>query len=150
MLSLRRRESGTSGDCHRRSFGQSRCAGARALGVPHRRCVRQPALRLRRTAPAIGGRIADSRWRGAALSRPGGSRIGLANKLRAYELQDGGHDTIDADMQLGFEADERRYAIAAAMLRSMDCRRIRLMTNNPDKIEELAKAGISIVERLPS
>jgi GTP cyclohydrolase II len=78
-----------------------------------------------------------------------GRGIGLANKLRAYELQDGGHDTIDADMQLGFEADERRYAIAAAMLRSMDCRRIRLMTNNPDKIEELAKAGISIVERLP-
>jgi GTP cyclohydrolase II len=78
-----------------------------------------------------------------------GRGIGLANKLRAYELQDGGHDTIDADMQLGFEADERRYAIAAAMLRSMGCRRIRLMTNNPDKIEELTKAGISIVERLP-
>jgi GTP cyclohydrolase II len=78
-----------------------------------------------------------------------GRGIGLANKLRAYSLQDGGHDTIDADMQLGFEPDERRYAVAAAMLRSMGCRRIRLMTNNPDKIEELAKAGISIVERLP-
>jgi GTP cyclohydrolase II len=78
-----------------------------------------------------------------------GRGIGLANKLRAYTLQEGGHDTIDADMQLGFEPDERRYAVAAAILRSMGCRRIRLMTNNPEKIEELAQAGISIVERLP-
>ena len=78
-----------------------------------------------------------------------GRGIGLANKLRAYALQDGGHDTIDADMQLGFEPDERRYAVAAAILRSIGCRRIRLMTNNPEKIEELAKAGINIVERLP-
>ena len=77
-----------------------------------------------------------------------GRGIGLANKLRAYALQDRGHDTIDADLQLGFAPDERRYAVAAAMLRSMGCRRIRLMTNNPDKIEALAKAGISIVERL--
>ncbi len=77
-----------------------------------------------------------------------GRGIGLANKLRAYALQDRGHDTIDADLQLGFAADERRYAVAAAMLRSMGCRRIRLMTNNPDKIEALAAAGISIVERL--
>ena len=78
-----------------------------------------------------------------------GRGIGLANKLRAYDLQDHGHDTIDADMQLGFEPDERRYAVAAAMLRSMRYRRIRLMTNNPEKIEALTKAGISIVERLP-
>lgn len=77
-----------------------------------------------------------------------GRGIGLANKLRAYALQDRGHDTIDADLQLGFAPDERRYAVAAAMLLSMGCRRIRLMTNNPDKIEALAAAGISIVERL--
>ncbi len=78
-----------------------------------------------------------------------GRGIGLANKLRAYALQDGGRDTIDADMQLGFEPDERRYAVAAAMLRCMGYERIRLMTNNPDKIEALSRAGIAIVDRLP-
>jgi GTP cyclohydrolase II len=78
-----------------------------------------------------------------------GRGIGLANKLRAYALQDRGRDTIDADLQLGFEPDERRYAVAAAMLRSMGYERIRLMTNNPDKIEALSRAGITVVDRLP-
>ena len=78
-----------------------------------------------------------------------GRGIGLANKLRAYALQDGGRDTIDADLQLGFEPDERRYSVAAAMLLAMGYPRIRLMTNNPDKIEALQRAGITIVERLP-
>jgi GTP cyclohydrolase II len=78
-----------------------------------------------------------------------GRGIGLANKLRAYSLQDGGRDTIDADLQLGFSPDERQYGIAATMLRSLGYDRIRLLTNNPDKIEALAKAGITIVDRLP-
>jgi GTP cyclohydrolase II len=78
-----------------------------------------------------------------------GRGIGLANKLRAYALQDHGRDTIDADLQLGFEPDERRYAVAAAMLTSMGYERIRLMTNNPDKIEALNRAGMTIVDRLP-
>ena len=78
-----------------------------------------------------------------------GRGIGLANKLRAYALQDGGQDTIDADQQLGFSPDERQYGIAASMLLALGCDRIRLLTNNPDKIEALAAAGIIIVSRLP-
>lgn len=78
-----------------------------------------------------------------------GRGIGLANKLRAYALQDGGQDTIDADAQLGFSPDERQYGIAAAMLLALGCERIRLLTNNPDKIEALRDAGITIVSRLP-
>lgn len=78
-----------------------------------------------------------------------GRGIGLANKLRAYALQDGGRDTIDADQQLGFGPDERTFGVAAAMLRELGYVRIRLMTNNPDKIEALAAAGIEIVGRLP-
>jgi GTP cyclohydrolase II len=78
-----------------------------------------------------------------------GRGIGLANKLRAYSLQDMGRDTIDADLQLGFSPDERRYGVAAAMLRALGFARIRLMTNNPDKIEALTGAGITIVERVP-
>jgi GTP cyclohydrolase II len=78
-----------------------------------------------------------------------GRGIGLANKLRAYALQDGGRDTIDADLQLGFSPDERRYGVAAAMLLALGYAHIRLMTNNPDKIEALTGAGITIVERLP-
>jgi GTP cyclohydrolase II len=78
-----------------------------------------------------------------------GRGIGLANKLRAYALQDTGRDTIDADLQLGFSPDERQYGIAAAMLRELGYQRIRLMTNNPEKIDALLDAGIQIVDRLP-
>lgn len=78
-----------------------------------------------------------------------GRGIGLANKLRAYALQDAGRDTIDADLQLGFRPDERQYGIAAAMLRELGYQRIRLMTNNPEKIDALIRAGIDIAGRLP-
>jgi GTP cyclohydrolase II len=77
-----------------------------------------------------------------------GRGIGLVNKLRAYELQDEGFDTIDANEQLGFDADERIYAPAATMLTRMGIKRVRLMTNNPEKISQLARYGIEVAERV--
>jgi GTP cyclohydrolase II len=75
-----------------------------------------------------------------------GRGIGLANKLRAYQLQDAGLDTVDADRHLGFSADERSYAIAAAMLRQLGFMRIRLLTNSPHKVRELRARGIDVEE----
>ncbi len=77
-----------------------------------------------------------------------GRGIGLVNKLRAYELQDDGFDTIDANEQLGFDADERIYAPAATMLTRMGIKRVRLMTNNPQKIAQLERYGIEVAERV--
>lgn len=78
-----------------------------------------------------------------------GRGIGLANKLRAYALQDSGFDTIDADRQLGFDADERNYDVAVALLQELGISRIELMTNNPQKIAALQAHGIEVVGRLP-
>ena len=78
-----------------------------------------------------------------------GRGIGLANKLRAYELQDAGFDTIDANELLGFDADERVYLPAAAMLRQLGFATVRLLTNNPDKVAALSRCGIAVVERVP-
>lgn len=78
-----------------------------------------------------------------------GRGIGLMNKLRAYRLQDGGLDTVDANTVLGFDADERVYLPAASMLRQMGFAQVRLMTNNPDKMAQLARCGVEVVERVP-
>jgi GTP cyclohydrolase II len=78
-----------------------------------------------------------------------GRGIGLANKMRAYRLQDGGLDTRDANTTLGFEDDERDYGIAALMLRTLNFTRIMLLTNNPAKLDGLTKAGIDISARVP-
>jgi len=78
-----------------------------------------------------------------------GRGIGLVNKLRAYQLQDDGFDTIDANEQLGFDADERIYAPAAMILARMGIKRVRLMTNNPEKISALERHGIEVANRVP-
>jgi GTP cyclohydrolase II len=78
-----------------------------------------------------------------------GRGIGLMNKLLAYELQDSGHDTVEANRHLGFEADHRNYDLCADVLRSIGVSAVRLLSNNPQKIEALERAGIRVVERVP-
>jgi GTP cyclohydrolase II len=80
--------------------------------------------------------------------RQEGRGIGLANKLRAYALQDRGLDTVDANRRLGFGDDERDYAHAAAMLKALGIDRVRLLTNNPNKVAGLEAAGVKVVERV--
>jgi len=81
--------------------------------------------------------------------RQEGRGIGLANKLRAYALQDRGMDTVDANRRLGFADDERDYGHAAAMLRALGIDRVRLLTNNPAKVRGLEGAGIAVLDRVP-
>lgn len=78
-----------------------------------------------------------------------GRGIGLGNKLRAYSLQEEGLDTVDADGSLGFGADERRYDSAVEILHRLGVRRVRLLTNNPDKVRAVREGGIEVVERQP-
>ncbi|MDO8607515.1 MAG: GTP cyclohydrolase II [Phaeospirillum sp.] len=78
-----------------------------------------------------------------------GRGIGLVNKLRAYQLQDEGFDTLDANLQLGFDDDERVYLPAAQMLRLLGIKRVRLLTNNPGKVDALARHQIEVAERVP-
>jgi GTP cyclohydrolase II len=78
-----------------------------------------------------------------------GRGIGLVNKLRAYQLQDDGFDTLDANLQLGFDDDERIYQPAAQMLRLLGIGAVRLLTNNPAKVGQLAAHGIAVAERVP-
>jgi GTP cyclohydrolase II len=78
-----------------------------------------------------------------------GRGLGLPNKLRAYQLQETGLDTVDANTTLGFDDDERDYGAAVRMLQLLGCTRVRLLTNNPAKLEGLSKAGIDVFGRVP-
>ena len=77
-----------------------------------------------------------------------GRGIGLGNKIKAYELQDEGMNTVEANESLGFEADERNYSVCGEILSSMNIASVRLMTNNPSKIEGLIDSGIDVVDRV--
>jgi GTP cyclohydrolase II len=78
-----------------------------------------------------------------------GRGIGLINKLKAYELQDAGLDTVQANRKLGFAADSRDYEFAAEALKALGVNKLRLLSNNPDKVQQLESAGLRVVERVP-
>ncbi len=92
--------------------------------------------------------MAENGWGILLYLRQEGRGIGLVNKLRAYALQDQGFDTVDANTRLGFDIDARDFGIAARMLTLLGQNRIRLMTNNPDKVARLEAAGIDVAERV--
>ena len=119
----------------------SACLTGDLLGSLRCDCGEQLRTAVRRIAELGGGVLLylDQEGRG----------IGLANKLRAYALQDHGLDTIDADRHLGFSADERNYDVAVALLRELGISRITLLTNNPQKIAALTAREIAVVGRLP-
>lgn len=95
-------------------------------------------------------RLIQLKGHGAVLYlRQEGRGIGLANKLKAYKLQEQGYDTFDANLHLGFEPDQRHYGVAAAILHEKGVQTVDLMTNNPDKIQQLSDLGISVRKRIP-
>ncbi len=93
--------------------------------------------------------IADAGWGVLLYLRQEGRGIGLINKLRAYQLQDQGFDTVDANVRLGFAIDARDFGVAARMLTLLGIRQVRLLTNNPAKVAGLEAEGVAVVERLP-
>lgn len=119
----------------------SECFTGDVLGSLRCDCGEQ----LRRSLTLIGGAGC-----GVLLYlRQEGRGIGLADKLQAYNLQDQGYDTVEANVLLGHRPDERDYTVAAAILADLGVRSVRLLTNNPDKIGQLQAAGISVTERVP-
>jgi GTP cyclohydrolase II len=134
-------------------FGEPR-AGEPVLARVHSECLTGDALHSLRCD--CGSQLKEAMKRIAAKGcgvilylRQEGRNIGLGNKIRAYALQDQGADTVQANMELGFAADERDYSMCAPMLQHLGVDTLVLMTNNPRKVSALEALGVSVPERLP-
>jgi GTP cyclohydrolase II len=119
----------------------SECWTSEVLGSLRCDCREQLELALKKIAAEGAGVVVYLRQEGRG--------IGLGNKIRAYALQDDGADTVEANIALGFEADSRTYDLAGAILRDLGARSVRLMTNNPLKVEGLRRAGVQVSDRSP-
>jgi 3,4-dihydroxy 2-butanone 4-phosphate synthase/GTP cyclohydrolase II len=119
----------------------SECLTGDAFGSLRCDCGEQLASAMRQV---------EQEGRGVVLyMRQEGRGIGLVNKLRAYELQDKGMDTLEANLALGFEGDMREYYIGAQILHNLGVKTMRLLTNNPDKVYQLKDFGLEIIDRVP-
>ena len=128
--------------------------GAPVLGRLHSECLTGDALFSQRcdcgSQLEAALRAIAAEGRGVVLYlRQEGRGIGLMNKIRAYELQDGGADTVEANERLGFAADQRDYAICLPMLEYLGIKSLKLMTNNPRKVNALTAMGVPVAERVP-
>jgi 3,4-dihydroxy 2-butanone 4-phosphate synthase / GTP cyclohydrolase II len=119
----------------------SQCLTGDVFGSVRCDCGRQLAAALAEIARAGRGVV--------VYQQKEGRGIGIVNKIRAYALQDCGLDTVEANLALGFAADARTYGRCAAVLRALGVGRVRMMSNNPDKLHALAEAGLDVVERVP-
>jgi GTP cyclohydrolase II len=119
----------------------SACLTGDVFGSRRCDCGAQLKLALGQLSDAGGGVVLYLEQEGRGL--------GLANKMRAYTLQDDGLDTMDANMMLGFDDDERNYGVAARMLKMIGATRVQLLTNNPSKLEALAEGGVEVCARIP-
>ena len=119
----------------------SQCLTGDVFGSLRCDCQQQLVMSLKMIAEAGCGVLVYEQQEGRG--------IGLMAKLQAYELQDKGLDTVEANEKLGFKADHREFALPAEVLKALGVRRVRLLSNNPDKVQALEKAGVKVVERVP-
>lgn len=152
---------------HFKIFGIEGGRGEEAVAIQHGRLTKKPPL-VRVHSQCLTGDVFTSQRcdcraqlefslrkiakepAGIVLYLPQEGRgIGLINKLKAYELQDEGLDTVEANERLGFDADSRDYEFAAEALKALDVKSVRLLSNNPDKVQQLEESGIRVIERLP-